>query len=472
MLPFSDIPAYSKPKNPDTLEYYKVQLGSSLKSYLSPSTWFFLSVLLLQLLLLLLSSAPASLQPPTPSCPYGKIYVYNLPPQFNTEVVQNCNAISPLRSRCDDVANMGFGKSAAQGLSTIIPPTMSARWFWTNQFSLELIFHNRMLHYPCRTLEPQSAAAFYIPLYLGLALEKYLYKIQASAEDRDRHCSMMLAWLINDHPFFNKSNGLDHAMTLGRISVDFRRAEDKPNNWGSNCINRPEARNITRFLIEKDTRDHFDIAVPYPTGFHPSSVADVAAWQDYVGSRVRPTLFCFAGGRRASIRHDFRQLLLSQCVSEPGSCRVVNCQGSNSKCEGGSPAILEGFLHSKFCLQPRGDSMTRRSIFDCMIAGSIPVFFWRKTVHLQYDWFLPDEPGSYSVFIDRHHVRNGTSIKGVLEKISDEEVDKMREKVIEYIPKLVYANSKKGFKGMRDAFDVAVDGFLRRLKEQRGHTRK
>ncbi|KAL8543877.1 hypothetical protein ACS0TY_004435 [Phlomoides rotata] len=471
MLPCSDIPpvAYSKPKNPDSLDC-KVHYSSHLSLH-HRRTWFFLSVFLLQLLLLRLLSAPS--RPPSTTlisdvCPYGKVYVYKLPPQLNTDVLTNCELISPLRSRCDDVSNFGFGKSAAKGLSRILPRNLSAQWFWTNQFSLELIYHNRMLNYPCRTLEPESAAAFYIPAYLGLAVEKYLFEIHGSVEDRDRHCTMMFNWL-HDQPFFNKSNGLDHLTTLGRISGDFRRIKEKQEDWGSNCINRPEARNVTRFLIEKKYWDQFDIAVPYPSGFHPSSVADVRAWQDYVRSRVRRTLFCFAGGRRAIIQNDFRQVLMNQCISERGSCRVVNCEGS--KCEGGSAAILGGFLGSKFCLQPRGDSMTRRSIFDCMVAGSIPVFFWHKTVHLQYEWFLPDEPGSYSVFIDRRAVRNGTSIKDVLEKISKEEVRKMRKKVIEYIPKLVYANSNK-LEGMRDAFDVAVEGFLRRLKEERGNERK
>lgn len=44
----------------------------------------------------------------------------------------------------------------------------------------------------------------------------------------------------------------------------------------------------------------------------------------------------------------------------------------------------------------------------------------------------------------------------------------MREKVIEYIPKMVYANNNNGLEGMNDAFDVAVEGFLRRVKEQEG----
>ena len=102
-----------------------------------------------------------------------------------------------------------------------------------------------------------------------------------------------------------------------------------------------------------------------------------------------------------------------------------------------------------------------------MVAGSIPVFFWRRTAYLQYEWFLPVEPESYSVFIDRNAVKNGTlTVKNVLEKFTKEEVRKMREKVIEYIPRLVYANTKQGLEGVNDAFDVAIEGVFKRIKEQ------
>lgn len=61
---------------------------------------------------------------------------------------------------------------------------------------------------------------------------------------------------------------------------------------------------------------------------------------------------------------------------------------------------------------------------------------------------------------------NGKSIKGVLENFSKDEVRKMREKVIEYIPRIVYAKPHEGLQGMKDAFDYAVEGVLNRVKDQ------
>ncbi|KAK3022192.1 hypothetical protein RJ639_047014 [Escallonia herrerae] len=471
MLPTSDIPVAHKPKTPDLC---RKNSFTALQPYLSvqnPRTWLIVTVFLLQILLLLTArSIPTSATrnrnhlvtatTTSTQCALGKVYVYELPPVFNAGLLEKCDDLNPWTSRCDALSNNGLGKRATR-LDGVVPGNLTHTWYWTDQFSLEIIYHNRMINYRCRTMEPNSATAFYIPFYAGLAVGKYLWTSNYTAKDRDRHCDMMLKW-VRDQPYWNRSDGWDHFITLGRITWDFRRSKD--GDWGSSCIYLPGMRNITRLLIERNSWDYFDIGVPYPTGFHPGSGADVARWQEFVGGRDRTTLYCFAGATRGFIKNDFRGLLLGQCYNDTGSCRVVDCGGS--KCSNGTSSILETFLSSDFCLQPRGDSFTRRSIFDCMVAGSIPVFFWKRTAYYQYEWFLPGEPESYSVFIDRYAVQNGTSIKEVLEKIGRDEVKRMRQKVIEYIPRIVYAKSSRGLEGMKDAFDIAVEGVLKRNKEQ------
>lgn len=392
-------------------------------------------------------------------CGSGRVFIYNLPRTFNKEILENCDNLNPWSSRCDALSNDGFGQ-VATGLAEIVPENLTPAWHWTDQFVSEIIFHNRMLNHKCRVTEPESATAFYIPFYAGLAVGKYLWS-KSTAAERDRHCKMMLKW-VQDQPYYQRSNGWNHFITMGRITWDFRRSKDE--DWGSSCIYMAGMKNITRLLIERNPWDYFDIGIPYPTGFHPRSQSDLSRWQNFVRERKRNTLFCFAGAPRKSFKNDFRGLLLSQCRDSSGSCRVVDCAGS--RCSNGTSVILETFLDSDFCLQPRGDSFTRRSIFDCMLAGSIPVFFWRRTAYLQYEWFLPSEPSSFSVFVDRNEVKNGTSIKALLERYSKEEVKAMRDKVIEFIPKFVYAEPHEGIEGIKDAFDVALDGVLRRFKGQ------
>ncbi|PON69993.1 Exostosin-like [Parasponia andersonii] len=393
-------------------------------------------------------------------CCSGRVFVYELPEFFNREILRSCDNLNPWSSRCDSLSNQGFGQPAT-ALSGLVPENLVPAWYWTDQFVTEVVFHNRILNHKCRVTEPESATAFYIPFYAGLAVGKYLWSNTSTAKDRDRHCEAMLTWLGNQ-PYYRRSNGWDHFISMGRITWDFRRSKD--DDWGSSCIYLPGMRNVTRLLIERNPWDYFDVGVPYPTGFHPRSDSDVTQWQSFVGGRNRSKLFSFAGATRGAIRNDFRGLLLSHCRDESDVCRVVDCAGS--RCSNGTSAILEGFLDSDFCLQPRGDSFTRRSIFDCMVAGSIPVFFWKRTAYFQYEWFLPGEPESYSVYIDRNAVKNGTSVRGVLEKYSKSEVSKMREKVIEYIPKFLYAKPHYGLETIKDAFDITIDGVFRRFKEQ------
>ncbi|KAM4075312.1 hypothetical protein ACB094_10G160200 [Castanea mollissima] len=395
-------------------------------------------------------------------CLSGKVYVYDLPPMFNKELLDNCSTLDPWSPRyCDAVLNGGFGRKAATHLAEVVPESLAPAWYWTDQFMLEVIFHNRVLKHTCRTLEPESATAFYIPFYAGLAVGRYLFT-NYEKKARDSDCEMLLRW-VQEQPHWKRSNGSDHFITLGRMVWDFRRSGE--NGWGSSFVYMEGMRNIQRLVIERSPWDPLDVGVPYPTGFHPRSDADVLQWQDYVSTHKRTSLFCFAGGTRGAFKNDFRGYLLSYCKKESDSCRVVDCSGT--RCYNGASAILDTFLGSDFCLQPRGDTYTRRSVFDCIVAGSIPVFFWERTAYDQYEWFLPGEPTSYSVFIDNNAVKNGSvSIRNVLEKYSREEIRKMRERVISIIPRILYATPQEGLETIKDAFDVAIEGVLRKIKKQ------
>ncbi|KAL9148068.1 hypothetical protein ABFS82_12G018000 [Erythranthe guttata] len=396
-------------------------------------------------------------------CPSGKVYVYDLPSTLNEDLLlHNCTDLNPWNWQCGIGTNHGYGARAAE-LRRILPENLAESWYRTNQFSLELIFHHRMLNHKCRTPEPESAAAFYIPFYAGLAVGKYLWTNDTSV--RDRLCEKMLQW-VQKQNHWRKSNGSDHFTTIGRITWDFRRLTDPGKIWGSTFLNMPEMRGVTRFIIEKAPSDDRDVSVPYPTGFHPSSTETLNQWQDFARGYNRSSLFTFIGATRGWVDNDFRGLLVKYCYSEPGSCRVVDC--SVTQCSTDSSVILETLLGSEFCLQPRGDSFTRRSVFDCMVAGSVPVFFWERTAYDQYQWFLPIEPESYSVFIDHEKVRNGScTIKEVLMTYSKEEIRRKREKVIEIIPRLIYGLSNGGLGDFNDAFDVAFHGVLSRIKEEK-----
>lgn len=127
---------------------------------------------------------------------------------------------------------------------------------------------------------------------------------------------------------------------------------------------------------------------------------------------------------------------------------------------------MKVFQKSVFCLQPRGDSYTRRSTFDSIIAGCIPVFFHSGTAYAQYLWYLPRNHTKYSVYIPLGNAKEWEKfwIKERLLQIPSGKVLEMREGVIKMIPSIIYANRRDGRRDFKDAFDVAVKGVLERVE--------
>lgn len=412
------------------------------------------------------SNATATPEPPpaqyTDECPSGRVFAYDLPSAFNRDlVVPNCTDLDPWNWECGIVSNHGYGRAATE-LRRFLPEDLHTSWYHTNQFTLEVLFHHRILKHKCRTLDPELATAFYIPFYAGLAVGKHLWGNDTSA--RDRHCKMMLRWVKNQN-HWKKLNGSDHFMTIGRITWDFRRLTDPGKSWGSSLLNMPSMQKVTRFIVEKYPGDEMDVSVPYPTGFHPKTRDGLIEWQNFVRDYKRSALFSFVGTNRNWGSNDLRRFVMDYCRRESGSCLAVDCAVSD--CPTNSWVTLKPLLESEFCLQPKRDSFTSRAVFDCMVAGGVPVFFL-KTAYEQYEWFLPGEPESYSVYIDQEEVRNGTvSVKEVLQRYSKEEIQSKREKVIETIPRIIYSKPNAGIKSFKDAFDIALDGAMERIKEEK-----
>uniref|UniRef100_A0ACD5V5L0 Uncharacterized protein n=1 Tax=Avena sativa TaxID=4498 RepID=A0ACD5V5L0_AVESA len=405
------------------------------------------------------------------ACKAGLIYVYDLPPEFNHDLVARCDGLWHWYSFCPYLSNGGLGRpsSTVPAFSGVVPNASVPNWYNTDQFPLEIIIHRRLLSHRCRTTDPSLATAFYVPFYVGLDVGSHLWGLNATVADRDRAGIRLLRWLANQTSF-KRSGGWDHFITLGRITWDFRRNSD--DGWGTSFVLMPGMSNVTRLAIEGDWDDPMDVGVPYPTGFHPRAAADVRAWQRHVLSRNRTKLFGFAGAPRTGFRDDFRDVLLEECEDAGRAlCRAVDCRGI--RCNEHSAAVTRLFLDSRFCLQPRGDSYTRRSMFDCMVAGAVPVLFWRKTAYDQYRWFVPagqrGKEREWSVFMDQRALREGNvSVVEVLQGLSEQRVRRMQERVVEMIPRLVYGSSSDGLgDGMADAFEVALDGVLRRFRRRR-----
>ncbi|KAG6493944.1 xyloglucan galactosyltransferase KATAMARI1 homolog [Zingiber officinale] len=405
-------------------------------------------------------SSPAGAPFTSSRCDGRYIFVQELPASFNVDLVRNCCVFSRWAGdACRLADNGGFGRALGGG------------WYATDQFALELIFHGRMRQYECLTDDPASAAAVFVPFYPGLEMGHHLWRSNASVRDA---APLELARWLRSRPVWAAMGGRDHFMVSGRITWDFRRwTED--GDWGSKLLLLPELVNMTTLIIESSPWHRNDIAIPYPTYFHPSTVAELTAWQNRVLKQSRPWLFSFAGAPRwrpPNSTASLRDLSIEQCRASE-RCKLLDCAGERAG-ECFSPLrIMALFESSVFCLQPVGDSPTRRSTFDAMVAGCVPVFFHPGSAYTQYAWHLPRDYRRYSVFLPEEVVRQGNeSIELALRKITVEEVAAMRKEVVGMLPRLVYGDRRRGAAEFEDAFDVAVERVIEMVEKQRKQLRE
>ena len=124
-------------------------------------------------------------------------------------------------------------------------------------------------------------------------------------------------------------------------------------------------------------------------------------------------------------------------------------------------------MNSEFFLQPLGDSPTRRSVFDSLIARCIPMFFNRFAAYYQYPWHLPANESSYSVYIPEETVRKReTNVVEALQKIPEDQRKQMRKTIIQDImPGLVYGDPDSSFEEFQDAFMISLNNILWRIEK-------
>ncbi|KAM0828832.1 hypothetical protein ACQ4PT_067287 [Festuca glaucescens] len=411
------------------------------------------------------------------SCEGRRVYMLDLPSRFNLlrDCVDGSPAFEDETSACVLMSNAGLGPvlapAAGNDSDRVIPDN---GWFNTDHHALEVIFHHRMRRYECLTDDPAAATAVYVPYYAGLELNHYSCDTNASV--RDAPSAEFLRWL-SSRPRWAALGGRDHFMLASKTTWMFRRvpSNDDPKGCGNGFLERAECLNMTVLTIESNIWSRRDMAVPYPTNFHPSSAAEVATWQARARGTRRPWLFAFAGARRPNGTLVLRDRLIDKCVSSPTRCGMLDCRHGHV-CRS-AEKLMSLFASSRFCLQPRGDSFMRRSSIDAVVAGCIPVFFHEgSTFEKQYRWHEPDNNGGdvdgrrrYSVFIDADDLVGGkVDIEEVLSRYSDEEVAAMREELIKMIPRFVYKDPRVRFDGdMKDGFDIAMDEVMARTRRIR-----
>ncbi|CAA7040370.1 unnamed protein product [Microthlaspi erraticum] len=386
------------------------------------------------------------------SCEGKGVYVYDLPTKFNKDLLVECNDILPGVNLCSYFKNDGFGE---------VIENLGQGWFGTHMYSLEPILHSRFLKHPCRVYNETQAKLFYVPYYGGFDVLRWHFR-NVSDDVKDQLGIEVLKWLESKESW-RRNAGKDHVFVLGKITWDFRR--DKV-PWGSRFLELQELQNPTKLLVERQPWQVNDIAIPHPTYFHPQTDEDISSWQIKIMNKSRRSLVSFAGGARPDDPNSIRSTLIEQCISlsSDDQCRFLDC--TNGSCKN-PKNVIDLFQDSEFCLQPPGDSATRRSVFDSLITGCIPVVFNPYTAYYQYAWHLPEDHRRYSVFVSEEDVKEkGVNVMEILKTTTLKEKEDMRSYIIhQLLPGLIYGDSNAKFEKFRDAFDITFDSLLEKINK-------
>lgn len=422
---------------------------------------FFLFLFLLSLIKLASSDR-------IPDCSNRWIYIRRLPSRFNFDLLSNCSAYPLFDDFCSYLPNHGLGpKTHNRSLS----------WYRTDPILLEQFFHRRILEYPCLTQDPTLANAIFLPYYTALDALKYLYGPEVNSSNQ--HGLELYSFLRQDSPhIWDRRAGHDHFLVISRPAWDFSQAiPNDPPIWGTSFLELPEFHNVTALIPEGRFWSWQEQAVPYPTSYHPSNSVVLRSWLKRVRNSRRNILMLFAGGGGVGANPNIRRSIRNECEDNSTEisgrhfskvCEIVDC--SNGICEHDPIRYIKPMLQANFCLQPPGDTPTRRSTFDGFLAGCIPVFFEEQSAKSQYAWHLPQHMyEEFSVFIPKEDVVfKGLKIVDVLMSIPKDNVRRMREKVIELMPRVIYRrhDSTLPLKNIEDAFDIAIEGTLQRIKSR------
>ncbi|KAG2591743.1 probable xyloglucan galactosyltransferase GT19 [Panicum virgatum] len=417
-------------------------------------------------------AATTATQRPADPCAGRRVHVRRLPVRFNLDLLRHCAAAFPLvdptspatsTPSCASLANHGLGPRTHP---------RSRSWYRTDGRLLEPFFHRRVLERRCLVDRPARADAVFVPYYAALDALPYALD-PALLNSSALHGLPLARFLARDDPrTLARRHGHDHFFLMAGPAWDYSQPHDAdPRMYGTtSLLRRPELENFTVLTVESRAWPWQEHAVPHPTSFHPATLPRLRGWLARARRAHRTALMLYVGGVSRPSRPNIRGSILAECANATAAvCTVVDCSGG--ACALDPLMYMRPMLRAKFCLEPPGDTPSRRSTFDAIVAGCVPVFFEHAGARTQYGWHLPRRRyDEFSVTIPKESVVLGdVRIADVLAAVPDADVARMRARLLELAPRVVYrrhGSTAELREASKDAVDLAVEGALRRIRRR------
>jgi xyloglucan galactosyltransferase MUR3 len=335
-------------------------------------------------------------------------YIYEWP-SYLDDVWPPPNATLHVKSGYD------HGFYANRGAGQAIKPELGL--FQTWQFSLYKNLMARLRTSDRRTRDPSKASAFIVPFDLGVhSYIDHRDGFPRLAAPHGRYAGRYLRQNCQG-PTKNlwwKNNGHDHFLIFSITAYQMvgMMVKELFMFVCQNCTTITIETSPTGTAPPGRTRKHW-YAAPYPSSYHYWEGIKELPWEP-LGSKYREELWgngnegtsaknvkgknsksdssssddgrdilsLFIGSVRTSqaASRELRTKLHSQCQAE----REPNCvwRATPHSCNGvvnASDSMLL-FKRAKYCPAPSGDSLTRKSLFDSLVAGCVPVLFSRASL--------------------------------------------------------------------------------------------
>ena len=295
-------------------------------------------------------------------------------------------------------------------------------WTRDHWYGVDVILHQQLLRSRYRTLDPEDADYFYIPLHLSLGFYSHRYYFKHFTAPAAKPLRDAINYVKSTWPYFNRKGGKDHIMVMtqdqGNRFVRQTVPEANPliliHHWGAprSCI-----------VDGSGQGDHMvahDITVP---PFHGEQVR-LNRWLPPSikgGDAMSRCLLRFGPGapqctqpailpealKQGPSESDFRQLLFfsGKMNLNWGRAYALGVRQAIYRAHRNASGFListfdngvfekipfekhvENYAASKFCLAPAGYGFSSRQ-YECVLVGCVPVII-QDDVEMAFEEVLP-----------------------------------------------------------------------------------
>ncbi|GLI62946.1 hypothetical protein VaNZ11_005800 [Volvox africanus] len=394
---------------------------------------------------------PASLPvPASPTRPRPLIYVYDVPPEYTSRMLQyRVAADSCVWRRYYEGNNTGFTG-------------------WT--YSVETLIHELMLQSEHRTFDPEEADFFYVPVYVSC----FFWPVMGWADHpwwytpnglRPMHGANMLEevhqWLTTRFPWWARRGGRDHIWLMSHdegacwMPKALYDTSIVLSHWGRMDVNhtsnsayhQDNYSGVMDRAFYKWRGTDFQDRIKGHVCYDPNKDLVIPAfkppghyeWSPLMGARPmdRDILLYFRGdvglNRKPHYSRGIRQTLFRLAAEDDwyGKYRIVI--GSSHMIEG---SYSEQLARSKFCLVAPGDGWSARAE-DAILHGCVPLVIMDE-VHAVFESILDWE--SFSIRI-REDDAVLAAVPELLMSISPERLAKMQRNLARVWHRFAYTTS-------------------------------